>query len=103
MVTMYRIICCSDTSKYESIRLRPELNNHVGRTALIKERSLILRLNGLLLNENPGSSNIKKGENPFGLKSKVSHSMTIIVGLVISKSRPNWSNTKNKLVNIPVL
>lgn len=74
-----------------------------GRTASIKERSLILRLNGLILNENPGSSNINEGKNPSGLKSKVSHSMTIIVGLVMSKLRPNWFKTMAKLVNIPAL
>jgi len=44
-----------------------------------------LRLNGLLLNENPGRSNINWSENLQGLKSKDSRSMMIIAGLVISK------------------
>lgn len=78
-------------------------NPYTGRTASIKERSLILRLNGLILNENPGSSNINEGKNPSGLKSKVSRSMMIIAGLVMSKLRPNWFKTKANLVNIPEL
>lgn len=56
-----------------------------GRTALIRGGSLALRLNGLLLNENPGSSNRNQSENLWGRKSKVSRSMMIIAGLVISK------------------
>jgi hypothetical protein len=54
---MYGIIHRSDTSKYIR-KLNKTLSlSYTGRTASIKERSLILRLNGLLLNENPGGSN----------------------------------------------
>jgi len=103
MMKMYGIICCSETSKYKKNFFFMKRNPYTGRTASIKERSLILRLNGLILNENPGSSNINEGKNPSGLKSKVSRSMMIIAGLVMSKLRPNWFKTKANLVNIPEL
>lgn len=61
---------------------------YFGRITSIRGRSLALRLDGPLLNENPGSSNINWSENLQGLKSKVSRSMTIIAGLVKSKFKP---------------
>jgi hypothetical protein len=47
-------------------------------------------VSGFIRNENPGSSNRKGGENLPGLKNKVSRTMTIITGLVVPKSTPNW-------------
>jgi len=81
---MYGIIRCSDTLKNKKICCKAK-NFYFGRTALIRGGSLALRLNGLLLNENPGSSNRNQSENLWGRKSKVSRSMMIIAGLVISK------------------
>jgi hypothetical protein len=84
-VKMYGIICRSDTSKKQDICSKNSTLKVSGRTALIGERSLALRLNGLLLNDNPGGSNMNQSENLWGLKSKDSRSMIIIAGLVISK------------------
>ncbi len=68
---------------------------------MISHRSGTERFRGALSSENAGMSNLKKGENPFHRKSKVSWAMIIIPGLVGPKPR-RISVGDGQRVNIPV-
>ena len=72
----------------------------IGRGALISRRSSIVRYCGALSSENAGISNLKRGENPLGRKSKVSRATVIVPGLVGPKPR-RISVGDGQQVNIP--
>lgn len=92
------VMYSTDTSKWEDnvIRghgLHPNRCPYhllTDRTAPILDGSMIQRSCGPGLDENPDGSNNIWGENPQGLKNKVSCTMTIIAGLVEPKGLPKW-------------
>ena len=68
---------------------------------MISRRSRIVRYGGALSNENAGISNLKRGENPLGRKSKVSRATVMVPGLVGPKPRRICVGDGQQ-VNIPV-
>ena len=54
---------------------------------MISRRSRIVKYGGALSSENAGISNLKRGENPLGRKSKVSRATVMVPGLVGPKPR----------------
>ena len=73
----------------------------IGRGALISQRSRIVKFCGALSSENAGISNLKRGENPLGRKSKVSRATVMVPGLVGPKPR-RMCVGDGQQVNIPV-
>ncbi len=72
-----------------------------GRGAFHVQRSQTGKFGGAHGSENAGISNIKRGENPLGRKSKVSRATVIVPGLVGPKARRS-SVADGQQVNIPV-
>ena len=67
---------------------------------MISRRSRAGKSGGALSSENAGISNLKRGENPLGRKSKVSRATVIVPGLVGPKPR-RISVGDGHQVNIP--